>query len=214
MKLIIGTLALILSASFLSPMVADACGYPKKHQPPQCQPTPTPVPTTPPTSTPVPPPLPTPQPPPPTATSVASVQPPIATATRIVSAQPSAASAPYNASNPPAGEYCVWEPTTGQFEIRRGDAERFIRQGAERPLAPHVCDQHQPVATPTSIVVVEVVELVEATPVEVTVEVQTVPEVVEEEIPSIPPSEEEWTPPTDDNEAPVQVPEVASVSWD
>jgi len=148
-------------------LTVEACGYPKKNQPPQCQPAtqtpvPTPVPPTPVPPTPVPPtPVPTTPPtlpavppPAPQVLIVPAVTPvPVAATPVPVLPPPAQASVPESGGGPRLSEYCHYEPSTGNWEIRRStDADRMIRQGGELPIAPHVCDQHEVVWTPTPTV--------------------------------------------------------------
>lgn len=104
------------------------------------------------------------------------------------------------------------------WEIRRGDAEKFIREGGERPVAPGVCDQHLVLVTVTPVPFYAPPEP-EATPVPTPeptpVECWRLDEsgevmFFEDGTPvpcgfefGIPP---EWEPPTEDTDAPVQVP--------
>jgi len=131
-------LAIAICAAVL-PSSALACGY--KYD---CKPKPI--------ATPVATPLVTPTPAPPPPTPVPTPVIPVATPVPVVIVQQLAPPLVQQAISPAVnesaseskpGEYCVYEVTTGNFEIRRStDTEKFIRSGAERPIAPHVCDQH------------------------------------------------------------------------
>jgi hypothetical protein len=67
------------------------------------------------------------------------------------SAPPPTAAPASEASAPRLSEYCHYEPSTGQWEIRRStDAERAIREGGRPVDAPHVCAQDTPTPAPTA----------------------------------------------------------------
>jgi hypothetical protein len=127
-----------------------------------------------PTPTPTPKPKPSPTPVKPTSTPVVVV-PPASTPSPLIG---TAASAPGGRAR--LSEYCHYEPSTGQWEIRRTtDLEHQLSQGNERPMEAGLCDQHllptaQPIQAP--VAPTEQIEMPQA----------VIPEVQAEPAPAVP----------------------------
>ena len=192
------TPALMLLFMTLPPATALACGQPKKHLPPQCQPAPTPNPTVAPT------PVPTPAPVPPTVVVPPLVAPPPPPAPLAPVLQITQSCCPESQLS----EFCHYEPSTGRWEIRhRSKAE----SGDRLPVARGVCAQDSD-TTPISVTVVATptpgAEVPKSTP--ETPEVLATPTPNAVETPeAIPPAEDLWIPeaPAAPCEVPVQVPD-------
>lgn len=189
--------AAMLVGAFVVAAPADACGIPKPNNP-HCPPPdvcvcPVIAPTAAPTA------APTPVPPVPAQFSVT----PLPVATPIVGvpvpAPAATGSGPIN--SPRLSEYCHYEPSTAQWEIRlSSDADGMVRKGGENPIAPHVCDQHQPLHPP----------FVESAPESVPDAPQPLPEIVElpPAVVELPMADEPVVTPVEPAEAPITVDEV------
>lgn len=178
--------AALLLTGLAVPSESLACGYK-----PGCKPTVTPVPT-----------VATPKPTPTVAPPVVVIPTSVPPATPVV-----VAPLPSGAGGSRLSEYCHYEPSTAQWEIRlSSDADKMVRQGGEQPVAPHVCDQHVVVEQPSAQPPVVEQPTIEQPPVEVVpVEQPTVmppaEEIVSPPAEELPPMEEE-VPPC----VPVQIP--------
>jgi len=206
----------LLVVCALAPSVADACGYPKPNQdsckPPKATPTPMPPTVVPPTAAPVPPtavPTAVPSVPSPPPLTLSPTQPP-------VSGQPVAQLAVASSGGggfSPRAEWCHYEPTTGQWEIRHSP----MQAGDRSPIEKGLCAQDRaatPTPIPTPVPVAVVVEVVQPAPsVDVPIVFEELPPVVVEDVtppyvpPSVVPPAEEEVMPSQPCEVPVQIPD-------